>query len=145
MLYWSSSSVCDGKHFVLKIHKLLFHFKVYVELPTFPPYHNCNIYLELKWQMFGSPVYDGQIRVIYVDYLLLSCMPVYMLLYVCYMHMIPSFHNKWHFHIKLVFWVSPIKLSTCCVDKSVISFAWQQCTLQILWYTQGAIGVADYQ
>jgi hypothetical protein len=39
----------------------------------------------------GSPIYDGQIRVIYVDYLLLSCMPVYMLLYVCYMHMIPSF------------------------------------------------------
>ena len=44
--------------------------------------------------MLGSPIYDGQIRVIYVDYLLLSCMPVYMLLYVCYMHMIPSFHNK---------------------------------------------------
>jgi hypothetical protein len=27
---------------------------------------------------------------------------LYMLLYVCYMHMIPSFHNKWHVHFKLV-------------------------------------------
>ena len=48
----------------------------------------------IGWQMLGSPIYDGQIRVICVDYLLLSCMPVYMLLYVCYMHMIPSFRNK---------------------------------------------------
>ena len=53
--------------------------------------------------MLGSPIYDGQIRVICVDYLLLSCMPVYMVLYVCYMHMIPSFHNKLHFHFKVVF------------------------------------------
>jgi hypothetical protein len=29
-------------------------------------------HFELKWQMVGSPIYDGQIRVIYVDYLLLS-------------------------------------------------------------------------
>ena len=37
--------------------------------------------LPIGWQMLGSPIYDGQIRVIYVHYLLLSCMPVYMLLY----------------------------------------------------------------
>jgi hypothetical protein len=86
-------------------------------LPTFPPYHNCNIYLELKWQMLGSPIYDGQIRVIYVDYLLLSCMPVYMLLYVCYMHMIPSFHNKWHFHFKLVFESRPSNWAPAVLTK----------------------------
>jgi hypothetical protein len=92
------------------------HFKVYVKLPTFPPYHNCNIYLELKWQMVGSPIYDGHIRVIYVDYLLLSCMPVYMLLYVCYMHMIPSFHKtfyyiKWSFcqHSRCSVWWARLK------------------------------------
>jgi hypothetical protein len=32
----------------------------------------------IGWQILGSPIYDGQIRVICVDYLLLSCMPVYM-------------------------------------------------------------------
>jgi hypothetical protein len=97
-----------------------FHFKVYVELPTFPPYHNCNVYLELKWQMLGSPIYDGQIRVIYVDYLLLSCMPVYMVLYVCYMHMIPSFHNKWHFHFKLVFESRPSNGAPTVLTKTCI-------------------------
>jgi hypothetical protein len=46
--------------------------------------------------MLGSPIYDGHIRVIYIDYLLLSCMPVYMLLYVCYMHMIPFLKMRQH-------------------------------------------------
>ena len=77
-------------------------------------------YFELKWQMVGSPIYDGQIRVIYVDYLLLSCMPVYtgMLLCVCYMHMIPSFHNKWHIHFKLVLESRPSEL--LCWQKNIM-------------------------
>ena len=112
-----------------------FHFKVYVKLPTFPPYHNCNIYLELKWQMLGSPIYDGQIRVIYVDYLLLSCMPVYMLLYVCYMHMIPSFHNKWHFHFKVVFESRPSNGAPVVLTKKQFYFfisnsGWQEMSLE---------------
>jgi hypothetical protein len=68
------------------------------------------------------PIYDGQIRVIYVDYLLLSCMPVYMLLYVCYMHMIPSFHNKWHFHFKLVFESRPSNGAPAVLTKSTLFF-----------------------
>ena len=51
-------------------------------------------------QMLGSPIYDGHIRVICVDYLLLSCMPVYMLLYVCYIHMIPSLYDG---HIRVIY------------------------------------------
>ena len=78
--------------------------------------------LPIGWQMLGSPIYDGHIRVIYVDYLLLSCMPVYMLLYVCYMYMIPSFHHKWHFHIKLVFESRPSNWAPAVLTKNINRF-----------------------
>ena len=45
-------------------------------------------------------------------------MPVYMLLYVCYMHMIPSFHNKLHFHFKLVFESRPSNVAPAVLTKS---------------------------
>jgi hypothetical protein len=48
-----------------------------------------------------------------------NCLPVYMLLYVCYMHMIPSFHNKWHFHFKLVFESRPSNWAPAVLTKSI--------------------------
>jgi hypothetical protein len=71
------------------------------------------------------PIYDGQIRVIYVDYLLLSCMPVYtgMLLYVCYM--------IWFRH----FIINDIFISNLCLSlahQTEHMLCWQK----ILWWQQ---------
>jgi hypothetical protein len=38
-LWWSSSSVCDGEHFVLKIHKLLLLFDLaFKKYPSLTPF-----------------------------------------------------------------------------------------------------------